>query len=30
MAIPDIIETDYPTNFIGLPLSRKELRELAN
>jgi len=30
MAMPDIIETDYPTNFIGLPLSRKELRELAN
>lgn len=28
MAMPDIIETDYPTNFIGLPLSRKEIKEL--
>lgn len=28
MAMPDIIETDYPANFIGLPLSRKEIKEL--
>lgn len=28
MSFPDIIETDYPTNFIGLPLSRAELKEL--
>ena len=25
MAEPDIIETDYPTQFIGLPWSRAEL-----
>lgn len=29
MAMPDIIETDYPTNFVALPLSRAELRALA-
>ena len=28
MAMPDIIETDYPANFIGLPLSRQEIKEL--
>ena len=28
MAMPDIIETDYPANFIGLPLSRQEIEEL--
>ncbi len=25
---PDIIETDYPADFVGLPVSRKELRAL--
>ena len=28
MAMPDIIETDYPTNFIELPLSRKDIKRL--
>lgn len=30
LALPDIIETDYPANFIDLPLSREELRNLSN
>ena len=30
LAEPDIIETDYPSEFIGLPWSRKEIHELQD
>lgn len=30
LAEPDIIETDYPSEFIGLPWSRKEIHSLQN
>lgn len=30
MAEPDIIETDYPAEFVELPLSRKKIKELQN
>ena len=30
LAEPDIIETDYPSEFIGLPWSRKEIHSLQD
>ena len=30
LAEPDIIETDYPSEFIGLPWSRKEIHHLQD
>lgn len=30
LAEPDIIETDYPSEFIGLPWSRKEIHKLQD